>query len=70
MRLRPGDRVIIQFDAGVLAVHHDGGRVIGYEFALAGHDPDDPLLVPMEALSSTAGPRVEPVVPGAQDGDR
>jgi hypothetical protein len=61
MQLRPGDRVIIEYEAEVLAVHRGGGQVTGFELAMVGAPPGEAWLVPMEALHSSNQPRIRPV---------
>ena len=61
MQLRPGDRVIIEYEAEVLAVHRGGGQVTGFQLAMVGAPPGETWLVPMEALHSLSRPRIRPV---------
>jgi hypothetical protein len=61
MQLRPGDRVIIEYEAEVLAVHRGGGEVTGFELAMVGAPPGETWLVLMEALHSSGQPMIRPV---------
>jgi hypothetical protein len=68
MALQLGDRVLVEYEAEVLAVHRDGDHITGFEMTLLGAPLGETWLVPMEALNSSTGPRIRPVSdPSAAD---
>ena len=40
-QLRPGDRVVIQYEAEVVAAHCDGREVSGFEMVMIGAPPGE-----------------------------
>lgn len=54
MQLRPGDRVVIEYEAEVLAVHRGGGQVTGLELATVGAPAGETWLVAVEVFDSSS----------------